>query len=77
MTRLTVDATLLEMLATLTEPVELCDAAGNVLGQYFPKVPPAEHALEPQISREEIERRKKAHEATYSTSEVLARLGKP
>ncbi len=74
MTRLTVDSTLPGKLATLTEPVELCDEAGRVLGQYFPRLDPAEYDLEPQISREEIERRKRANEPTYTTAEVLARL---
>ena len=76
MTRLTIDSSLSEILPTLTQPVEFCDETGRVLGQYFPRPEPAENALEPQISREEIEQRKRSKDTTYTTAEVLARLEK-
>jgi hypothetical protein len=39
-------------------------------------VDPQAHILEPQISKEERERRKHSNEKTYTTVEVLAHLEK-
>jgi len=36
MSRIQVDATLHEKLATITHPVELVDGKGNVMGRYVP-----------------------------------------
>jgi hypothetical protein len=75
MTRLIVDASLPEKLSGLVQPVELCDQTGRVLGRYFPKLDPSEYGpLEPQISKEELERRKRDKGKTYTTAEVLAYL---
>lgn len=76
MTRLLVDAMLPGKLAGLLHPVELCDAEGRVIGRFFPHLDPSEYDLEPQISREELERRKRSNEKTYTTAEVLAHLEK-
>jgi hypothetical protein len=46
MTKLIVDATLPEKLVGLIHPVELCDAAGRVMGRYFPHLDPDEYDLE-------------------------------
>jgi hypothetical protein len=74
MTRVIVDANLPGKLTNLIQPVELCDQHGRVLGKFFPNVSPAEFDLEPQISKEELERRKASNERTYTTAEVLAHL---
>jgi hypothetical protein len=76
MTRLIVDADLPDKLPDLVEPVELCDASGRVFGRYFPQVDPAVFQLEPRITPEELERRRRSNEQTYTTAEVLAHLEK-
>jgi hypothetical protein len=77
MTRLIVDATLPEKLVGLVHPVELCDAAGRVMGRYFPHLDPAEYDLEPPpISEEELQRRRASNQKTYTTAEVLEYLRK-
>lgn len=76
MGRLIVDATLPEKLPGLTQPVELCDPTGRVLGRYIPQVDLADYEpLEPQVSDEELQRRKQSAE-WYTTAEVLAHLRK-
>jgi hypothetical protein len=75
MTRIVIDADLRGKLLNLTEPLELCDESGHVLAQVLPAYDPAEYEpLEPQISREELERRKQSKGKTYPTEEVLAYL---
>jgi hypothetical protein len=74
MTRLVVDEALRTRFHNFAEPLELCDEAGRVLARVIPQFEPAEHNLEPQISQEEIRRRRQSKERTYSTAEVLARL---
>jgi hypothetical protein len=76
MTRLIVDAMLPDKLSTLTEPVDLCNSQGRILGQFFPVLDPVKYDLEPQISDEEIRRRLQSLEPSYTTAEVLARLEK-
>jgi hypothetical protein len=61
----------------LSEPLELCDESGRVLARMVPAVDPAFYeGLEPQISKEELERRKQRKGQTYSTAEVVAHLEK-
>jgi hypothetical protein len=76
MPRLIVDARLPDKLSDLVHPVELCDSSGRVLGRFFPQLDPSEYCLEPQISEEELRRRKNSDEKTYTTAEVLAHLEK-
>jgi CRISPR/Cas system-associated endonuclease Cas1 len=76
MSKVTVDTALLNKLRDLEGPVELCDQAGHILGQFFPKLDATKHNLKPQISEEEIQRRKNSEDKTYATAEVLARLEK-
>jgi hypothetical protein len=77
MTRITVDETLRGKLHNLSEPVELCDESGKVLGRLYPTLDLSQYEpLEPQISREELERRKQSKEKRYTTAEVLAHLEK-
>jgi hypothetical protein len=75
MTRITLDSDLRSRLLDLSSPLELCDESGRVLARLFPTLDPSEYeGLEPQISREELERRKQHKGKTYTTAEVLAHL---
>ncbi len=76
MSKLIVDAAILDKLKDLEDPVEVCDEAGQVVGHFFPKLDPKKYKLEPQISKEEIERRRKSNQKTYTTAEVIAYLEK-
>ncbi len=76
MTRLIIDASLHEKLIKVTHPVELCDREGHVLGKYVPSTDSTLYPLEPQISKEELERRKQTKDRTFTTAEVLAHLEK-
>jgi hypothetical protein len=77
MTRVIVDETLLSKLHNLSQPLELCNASGKVLARLLPTFDPSlyEH-LEPNISKEELERRRQNKGKTYTTAEVLAYLEK-
>ena len=75
MTRITLDADLRSKLLDLTQPLELCDEEGQVLARLLPSIDSTSYeGLEPQISREEFQRRKQNKGKTYSTAEVLAHL---
>ena len=77
MTRITLDAGLLHKLLDLTQPLELCDESGRLLARVLPAIDPSLYeGLEPQISKEELQRRKQHKGTTYTTAEVLARLEK-
>jgi hypothetical protein len=77
MTQIILDATTRERLATVTERGELCDDSGPVLGRFLPAFDPSRYeGLEPQISKEELQRRKQSKGKTYTTAEVLAYLEK-
>jgi hypothetical protein len=78
MTRVVVDPTLRSKLHNRSEPLELCDESGRVLARVIPQgdLDPAQYDLEPQLSREEMRRRKQSNEPTYTTAEVLACLEK-
>jgi hypothetical protein len=71
MPKLIIDSTLHEKLLTLTHAVELCDSQGRVVGRYTP-VPSGRG---PQISEEEIQRRK-SQEGGRTLAEILADLEK-
>ncbi len=75
MTRVILDTVLREKLLDLAQPLELCDESGQVLAHLLPAINPAVYeGLEPQINREELQRRKQNKGKTYTTAEVLARL---
>jgi hypothetical protein len=76
MTRIVVDEALRTRFHNFAEPFELCDESGRVLARVIPQFDPAEYDLEPQISQEEIRRRRQSDERTYTTAEVLAHLEK-
>ena len=75
MTRLVLDSELREKLRNLTEPLELCDESGRVLAHLTPaNYLPHRETIEPQISREELVRRKQNKSQTSTTAEVLTYL---
>ncbi len=75
MIRIIIDATLPEKLQHLTEVAEFCDESGRVLGRFLPILDLSQYEpLEPQISQEEIQRRKQNKGKTYPTAEVLDHL---
>jgi hypothetical protein len=77
MTRVIVDEALLSKLLNLSQPLELCNASGKVLARLLPTFDPSLYEnLEPNISKEELERRRQNKGKTYSTAEVLAYLEK-
>jgi len=77
MTKVILDTVLREKLLDLSQPLELCDESGRVLAHLLPAVNSALYeGLEPQISREELQRRKQNKGKTYTTAEVLAHLEK-
>jgi hypothetical protein len=77
MTRITLDMDLRSRLLNLTQPLELCDESGRVLARLLPTIDPSLYeGLEPQINREEMQRRKQNKGKTYTTAEVLAHLEK-
>ena len=74
MSRITIDAAMIERLQGLTQPLELCDEAGHTLARVVPVYDPALYNLEPRISKEELEERFKNPGRLYTTAEVLAHL---
>lgn len=77
MTRITIDAGLKKQLLNLTQPLELCDDKGAVIARVIPMCDyPVDEDLNPKISREEMERRKRDKGKSYTTAEVLAYLEK-
>jgi len=74
MTRIIVDDVLRMRFHNFAEAFELCDESGRVLARVIPQLDPAQYDLEPQITQEEIRRRRQSSERTYSTAEVLAHL---
>jgi hypothetical protein len=73
MTRITVDGVLRGKLLNLSEPLDLCDEAGRVIGVFTPistSAPPG--YSEPPLSEEEWNRRQEGPD--YSIDEVIARL---
>lgn len=57
-----------------SEPVMICAADGTVLGYFTPTTPTQKLKLQPQISIEELERRRADKSAGYTTEEVIAYL---
>ena len=74
MTRIICDAALREKLHDLARPLELCDESGHILARVVPVRDTKLDILEPQISKEELQRRRLQGGKTYTTAEVLAHL---
>ena len=76
MTRITIDPELQEQLHALTEPAELCDEEGRVIGRFVPQVDAGAYfPLTPQVSEDELRRREESTDWS-TTAEVLDHLGK-
>ncbi|HEX7449405.1 MAG TPA: hypothetical protein VF306_17750 [Pirellulales bacterium] len=76
MTRIMVDAELRGKLGDLSEPLDLCDESGRVIGRVLPvttALPPG--YSEPPLSEEEWKRREQ--EPGYSIEEALVRVERP
>jgi hypothetical protein len=73
MTQIIIDEPLLSRLHQHTEPLDLCSPDGRILGRFIPTLDSAQY-LQPQISDEELQRRKASKEPGYTTTEVLAYL---
>ncbi len=69
-----VDEQMRAKLGNPAEPVMICTADGTVLG-YFTPAPPQKLKLQPQISEEELERRRADKTSpTYTTEEIISYL---
>ena len=69
------DANVSSQLHGLSQPVELCDPTGRVIGKYVPLIDLTEwEPISPDISEEELDRRVNSDEPSYTTAEVLAHL---
>ena len=78
MVRYTLDSETSRQLGEATQPVELCDHAGTVIGIFFPErggrgLPPP--GLQSSLSAEEIERRRSAR--TGRTLDEILRSVEP
>lgn len=74
MTKVIVDETLLNKLHNLTQPLELCDRNGRILGRVLPTFDLSQYEpCEPPISEEELQERERS-EQWYTTEQVLAHL---
>lgn len=77
MTQIILDASVSSQLHKLTQPVEICDPSGCVLGEFVPRIDMSEwEPVTPAASEEELDRREKANEKRYTTAELLAYLEK-
>jgi hypothetical protein len=77
MTRILVDEVLRSRLLNLDRRIELCDESGRVVARVLPTYDSSKfEGLEPQITKEELERRKQNKGKTYTTAEVIAHLEK-
>jgi hypothetical protein len=75
MTRVIIDEILRSKLHNLTEPLELCDPSGRVLGHLVPAVDLSDYEpWEPHFSDEEFRRQEQSDEKRYTTAELFAHL---
>jgi hypothetical protein len=73
MIRITVDEVLLRKLHNLSEPLELCDNSGRVLGHFVPTFDLSKYEpWEPEFSEEELRAEEESNGKRYTTVEVLA-----
>jgi hypothetical protein len=76
--RIVLDAELIEKLRASMQTVEVYDRGGNVVGLFTPKIDLSEYEeLGPEISDEELLRLADSNEPRYPASEVLRRLREP
>jgi hypothetical protein len=61
MSRITLDGPAVTKLASLLQPVDVCDETGRVLGRFTPAIDPEKRkAMEPRVSEDELRRRQQA-----------------
>jgi hypothetical protein len=74
MTQIILDASVSGQLHNLSQPVELCDPSGRVLGKFVPRIDMSEwEPVSPDVSEEELDRREQS-EDWYTTDQVLAHI---
>jgi len=74
MNQIVIDNETKSQLGDFTEPVEICDAAGRVLGRLIPAIKESDdERYVPAISEEELQRRER-EDKWYTTQEVLDHL---
>jgi hypothetical protein len=77
MSHVTLDSSAASQLNQVTESVEVRDPSGRVIGRFVPLIDKSEwEPLSSEISEEELDRRERSNEKTYTTAEVLAYLEK-
>jgi hypothetical protein len=75
MSQIILDASLAHRLVQLTQPVELCDPAGKVLGRFVPLIDYSEwEPASPDVSEDELDRRSRSTDKRYTTAEVISHL---
>jgi hypothetical protein len=75
MSQFILDANSLEKLPMLTNPVELCDPSGRILGRFVPKIDLSEWEIVGQeLNDEELRKREESGQKRYTTAEVIAHL---
>lgn len=74
MTQLAIEPSMSRKLSQITEPVQLVDGEGNVLGVFRPPIAESVYSeIQPPLSLEEL-RRRAASPKAFTTQEVLKRL---
>ena len=75
MTQVVVNEALRGLLHNLSQPLELCDESGRVLGRVFPVLDLSQYEpWEPPFSEDDLQRQEQANEKRYTTAEVLAHV---
>lgn len=77
MNRILMNETLRSLLHNLSQPLELCDESGRVVGRVFPALDPSAYEpWEPVFTEDELRRQEQSNEQRFSTAQVLAELEK-
>lgn len=75
MSQFVLDASSIHKLPTRTQPVDLCDTSGRVLGRFVPKFDPSEwEIIGPELSDEEVRKLLESGQRRYTTAEVIKHL---
>jgi hypothetical protein len=74
MTKMILNSALRHQLPDLSQPFQVVDETGKPLGRFVPAEECAGTQMNPPLSREQIDNRKKNKGKTYTTEEVLAHL---
>ncbi|GEM_PF-1732353 len=80
MSRYTLETAICQSLRNLTQPVEVCDPTGHVVGKFYPTRPvdlsewePVD-PNEPEVTDEELRRLAVSGQPRYTTAEVIKYL---